>query len=143
MSEYNHEVGDDAPHKAVLEAGQAALDWQRLHDWAVRHHPGAILGDSCTDAICPLALYLNTQTPGHLWSVGSSIKLIEDPEQSLQKPDWVTALIRETDLVTGDQREEVTREQFLWVLDLVRGIRMPMPTSRAYCSLVWKHIPQE
>jgi hypothetical protein len=71
------------------------------------------------------------------------INLVEDPEQSLQKPAWVTAVIRETDLVTGNQQEIVTREQFLWVLDLVRGVRRPMPSSRIYCSLVWKHIPQE
>src|SRR5258707_3847323 len=63
----------DSPQEKEYQAGLAALDWQRLYDWTAAHDAGAILGESCTNSLDPLANYLHAQVGG-IWSLGPSIK---------------------------------------------------------------------
>lgn len=107
-----------------MDAAQSLLNWQRLQAWAEQKEPGAILGESCTNGSCPLALYLNEQT-GKLWSVGPSIRPADGtPKDRLHKPAWVKALIEQTDQATGHQRGQVTREQFLSILESLKDKEM-------------------
>lgn len=104
----------------VREAGQAALDWQKLYDWTLHQPAGAILGQSCTNSQCPLCAYLGavTLTRPNTWSVGPSIKT--GYGDKLQKPEWVKSLIKETDKATGGQSGPVSRETYLSVLERVK-----------------------
>jgi hypothetical protein len=97
---------------------QNLLDWQRIYNWAAQHESGAVLGESCTNSLCPLAEYLNERA-GKFWSVGPSIKR-EGTDERLEKPAWIKELIEQTDQATGHVRGSVTREQFLDALEKVR-----------------------
>lgn len=102
------------------EAGQAALDWQKLYDWTQAQPEGAVLGRSCTNSEDPLNAYLGaaTNTRAVVWSIGPSIKT--GYEDRLEKSAWVKRLIEETDHSTGNQSGPVTRETYLGILERVR-----------------------
>jgi len=98
---------------------QDLLNWQRLYSWTEQKEPNAVLGESCTNILCPLAVYLNEQTNLEGWSIGPSIKC---GDERLEKSEWVKALIVKTDEATGNKRGPVTRERFLVVLGQVKAL---------------------
>jgi hypothetical protein len=79
--------------------------------------PNSIVGETCTNTLDPIATYLNEQTGRQGWSVGPAIKR---GDERLYKPQWVKALIEQTDAATSKQRAPITREQFLAVLEQVK-----------------------
>jgi hypothetical protein len=106
-------------------SAQSLLNWQRLYEWTEAQEPGAVLGESCTNSSCPLAKYLNEQT-GRYWSVGPSIRLADGfVKDHLHKPEWVKALIEQTDEATGNEQGPVTREQHLSILEQVKDLVEP------------------
>lgn len=130
---------------------QDLLDWQRLYDWTEQKPTNSVLGESCTNILCPLAEYLNEQTNLQGWSVGPSIKR---GDERLQKSEWVKSLIEKTDEVTGKKRGPVTREQFLIVLELVKpeqwvtrypdnALRVPAVASQKPCEECQKRATKE
>lgn len=100
----------------VREAGQAALDWQKLYDWTQSQPDDAVLGRSCVNTGDPLGKYLGdvTGTLADRWSIGPSIKT--GYGDRLDKPEWVKQLILETDKATGNVSGDVTREMYLRAL---------------------------
>lgn len=113
------EKGPDE-RQQVREDGQAAIDWQKLYGWAKAQPAGAILGQSCTNSDDPLCMYLAEVTMTRLdtWSIGPSIKT--GYGDKLEKPEWIKALIEETDKATGGQSGPVSRELYLSVLERVK-----------------------
>lgn len=113
---------DTAERERQRETGQAALDWQKLHDWTRAQPEGALLGKSCTNSLDPLGKYLGdaTGTRASVWSVGPSIQT--GYNDRLVKPEWVKQLILETDKATGHVSGDVTREMYLQVLERVKPV---------------------
>jgi hypothetical protein len=96
---------------------QDLLNWQRIYSWTEQKEPNTVLGESCTNILCPLAQYLNEQTGREGWSVGPAIKR---GDERLNKSEWLKILIERTDEATDKKRSPVTREQFLTVLEQVK-----------------------
>ncbi len=96
----------------------ALLDWQRIHDWAVKLPSGEPVGQSCTNDSCPLAHFLYAQT-GFYWSVGPSIRRMGTGERLTKEP-WIVSLIEEVDRSTGNASGPVDRETFLVLLEQVK-----------------------
>ncbi|SRR6266702_690540 len=115
----------------VENSAQSFLNWQRLYEWTEEKEPGAELGESCTNSSCPLAHYLNEQT-GIYWSVGPSIRPADGTKKDrLHKPEWVKALIEQTDQATGNKQGPVTREQHLSILEKVKDLVEPYTPTPA------------
>lgn len=96
----------------------ALLSWDALYDWAQTQ---PIVGDTNSSFSCPIARFLDNTTY-EKWTVdeGQATKIgwadeIEKATYSL--PQWAKIV---ADAVDAVERDRITREQFLVIMDEVR-----------------------
>jgi hypothetical protein len=96
----------------------AMLSWDALYNWAQTQ---PIAGDTNSSFSCPIARFLDSETHSK-WTVdeGQATHLcgsLESEGETYSLPQWAAIV---ADAVDAVERDRITREQFLAIMDEVR-----------------------